>query len=107
VPISQCRDVTWLLVWIVVVELIAAEDLPVVALHTFHSLMVPSFFPPPDARRFFYHGHQESPFTADVCSFSSNLGVEFQLQIRTLLSSPPLARFYPSGLHFSPLTYFV
>ena len=82
-----------------------------------------SLEPPPDARRCLYHGHQAKAFTAALWSVKQYLGcdetnefyelsmpkappriLELMSQMQRILSLPPLASCYPSGLHFKPHT---
>ena len=60
------------------------------------------------------HGHHDTALTAAACSLKTCRGFScrvvsvfcmFESQTATKLSLPPLAKYLPSGLHFSPHTF--
>ena len=97
----------------------------------FQNLMHWSLDPPPEAKRDFYQGHQAKALTAALWSLKQYLGyytfefnmfrekglllplwkgfliLELMSQIQSKLSFPPLANYYPSGLHLSPQTSYL
>ena len=90
-------------------------------LEQFQSFTLLSAVPPPEARRLFFHGHQASAWNWITCEKNQITltlawwsvkvwsgwvqSVETSLvQMLTVLSLPPEARYWPFGFHFKPVT---